>query len=35
MDTYFENLIVELYVLYVLKTHVKFYVNCLLFTFDP
>ena len=30
--TYFENLIVELHILYILKTHVKFHVNRLLLT---
>ena len=29
--TYFENLTIELHVLYVLKTHVKFHVNQMLF----
>ena len=32
MTTYFKNLTIELYVLYVLKTHVKFHVNRMLFT---
>ena len=32
ITTYFENLIVELHVLYVLNTHVKFCVNRILFT---
>ena len=32
MATYFENLIIELHVLYISKTHVKFYVNRMLFT---
>ena len=32
MITYFENLIIELYVFYVLKTRVKFHVNQILFT---
>ena len=31
MVTYFENLIIELHVLYVLKTHVKFHFNRMLF----
>ena len=35
MITYFENLNVKLYVLYVLKTHVKFDVNQKLFTIQP
>ena len=30
--TYFENLTVELHVLYILKTHVKFHANRILFT---
>ena len=30
--TYFENLIVVLYVFYIFKTHVKFNVNWMLFT---
>ena len=30
--TYFENLIVVLYVFYIFKTHVKFHVNWMLFT---
>ena len=30
--TYFENLIVELHILYALNTHVKFCVNWILFT---
>ena len=30
--TYFENLIIEFHVLFVLKTHVKFHVNRILFT---
>ena len=29
---YFENLIVELYVIYAFKIHVKFYINQILFT---
>ena len=32
ITTYFENLIIELYVLYALNTHVKFCVNRILFT---
>ena len=32
MTTYFENLTIELYVFYVLKTHVKFHDNRMLFT---
>ena len=32
ITTYFENLIVELYVLYALNIHVKFCVNWILFT---
>ena len=32
MTTYFENLIIELHVLYVLRTHVKIHVNWILFT---
>ena len=32
ITTYFENLIVELYVLYTLNIHVKFCVNWILFT---
>ena len=32
ITTYFENLIVELYVLYTLNIHVKFCVNLILFT---
>ena len=32
ITTYFENLIVELYVLYALNILVKFYVNWILFT---
>ena len=35
MTTYFENIIVELHVFYVLKMNVKFHVNCMLFTFNP
>ena len=35
MTTYFENLTAELYVFYVLKTHVEFYVNWMLLLFDP
>ena len=31
ITTYFENLIIELYVLYALYTHVKFCVNRILF----
>jgi len=31
MATYFENPIIELHVLYVSKTHVKFYVSWMLF----
>ena len=30
MTTYFENLTIELYILYVFKTHVKFYANRLM-----
>ena len=30
--TYFKNLTVELHILYTLNTHVKFYVNQILFT---
>ena len=29
---YFENLIIELHVVYALNIHVKFYVNWILFT---
>ena len=32
MTTYFENLTIELHVLYILNTHVKFCVNWMLFT---
>ena len=32
ITTYFENLAVELHVLYTLNTYVKFYVNRILFT---
>ena len=32
MTTYFENLIIELHVLYVRRTHVKIHVNWILFT---
>ena len=32
MITYFKNLIVELYIFYVLNTYVKFYDNRMLFT---
>ena len=32
MTTYFEILIIELYVFYAFKTHVKFHVNQMLFT---
>ena len=32
ITTYFKNLIVELHVLCVFNTHVKFYVNRILFT---
>ena len=32
ITTYFENLIIELYVPYALNTHVKFCVNRILFT---
>ena len=32
MTTYFEILIIELYVFYTFKTHVKFHVNQMLFT---
>ena len=31
IDTYFKNLIIELHVFYVLNTHVKFFVNWMLF----
>ena len=31
MATYFKNLTVKLHVLYILKTHVKFHVNQILF----
>ena len=31
MATYFENLTVKLHILYVLKTHVKFHTNRMLF----
>ena len=31
---YFENLIVELHILYVLNTHVKFCANLILFTIN-
>ena len=31
ITAYFENLIVELHVFYALNTHVKFYVNQILF----
>ena len=31
MTIYFENLIIELHVLYVLRTHVKIHVNWILF----
>ena len=31
MTTYFENLIIELHVLYVLRTYVKIHVNWILF----
>ena len=34
MDTYFENLVVGLHVLYVFSTHVKFLANMILFTTD-
>ena len=29
---YFENLTIELYILYVLNIHIKFYINWMLFT---
>ena len=29
---YFENLTIELYILYVLNIHIKFYINRMLFT---
>ena len=32
ITTYYENLTVELYVLYVLNTHIKFCINRKLFT---
>ena len=32
MTTFFENLTIELHVLYILNTHVKFCVNWMLFT---
>ena len=32
ITTYFENLTAELHVLYTLNTHVKFYVNWILYT---
>ena len=32
ITSYFENLTVQLYVLYTLNTHVKFYINYILFT---
>ena len=32
MATYFENITVELYVFYVLKIHIKFYANRMIFT---
>ena len=32
MATYFENLTIELHVFYILKTHVKFHTNQMLFT---
>ena len=32
MTTFFENLTIELHVLYILNTHVKFLVNWMLFT---
>jgi len=31
---YFENLIIGLYVVYILNTHVKFHVNRMLFTYQ-
>ena len=31
MTTYFENLVVELHILYILKKYVKFYANWMLF----
>ena len=32
MTTYFQNLTIELYVFYVLKSHIKFHINWMLFT---
>ena len=32
MSTYFENLTIELHILYILNKHVKFHVNRILFT---
>jgi len=32
MATYFKNLTIELHVIYVFKTHVKFHANQMLFT---
>ena len=32
MTTYFENLTIRLYILYIINTHIKFYVNQVLFT---
>jgi len=32
MTKYFENITIEVHVFYVLKTHVKFHVNQMLFT---
>ena len=32
ITTYFENITIELYVLYTLNTHVKFHVNRILYT---
>ena len=32
MTTYFENLVVKLHILYILKTYVKFHINWMLLT---
>ena len=32
MTTYFENLVVKLHILYILKKYVKFHANWMLFT---
>ena len=32
MTTYFENLTIRLYILYIINTYIKFYVNQVLFT---